>query len=399
MDDLIDSFARTTEGIVNLEEFRKKLRGGRRLKIKFGADLTAPFLHLGHAVNLWMMREMQERGHKVQFLIGDFTTRIGDPTGRAEGRRLVAEEEMERNAAEFLRQVSKVLITDDPDVFEARRNSEWFGKMDAAGLLGILAEATHAKLVSRDMFQKRIAEGKEIRMHEMVYPLLQGFDSAMLESDLTIVGSDQLFNEMMGRHFQERAGQEPQVVITTKITPGLDGVQKQSKSLNNFIAIGDGPRDKFGKAMSLPDRLVPEWLEVYTKAPMDRIAAARDSLAAGGNPRDDKLFLARSLVERWHGAAAASAEEAWFRETFSRGAFPADAPSIAFPEGKAGALDIVARMLPGRSRSECRRLILEGGFELDGRRVERPEEEISLAPGKALRARAGRRGFAILEGE
>jgi tyrosyl-tRNA synthetase len=263
----LSNLARTTDEIYSLDELRARLALNRPLRIKYGVDVTAPDLHLGHAVNVWMMRRFQEHGHKVVFLIGDFTTRIGDPTGRSLTRRLVAPEEIERNLDRFLAQVGLVLLT-DPSVFEVRRNSEWFGTMELGDFLAIASLVTHSQLIKRDMFQKRIQDQAEIYIHEMLYPLLQGYDSYMLDSDLTIVGSDQLFNELMGRIMQEKHRRPPQVVLTTRITPGTDGREKQSKSLGNYIALADPPREKFGKLMSIPDSLIVPYLEVYSDVPM-----------------------------------------------------------------------------------------------------------------------------------
>ena len=211
---VLDAFARTTDEIVTLDELRGVLRSGRQIRIKYGVDVTAPMMHIGHAVNLWMMRELQEIGHKVVFLIGDFTTRIGDPTGRDKLRPVITEEEIARNAEAFIEQVGKVLLTDE-DVVEVRRNSEWFGDLPTSKFLSLMEMVTHERLLSRDMFRKRIEEGAGLYMHELTYPIIQGYDSVELESDLTIVGSDQLFNEMMGRFYQERFSQKPQVIITT----------------------------------------------------------------------------------------------------------------------------------------------------------------------------------------
>lgn len=245
-----------------------------------------------------MMREMQERGHLVQFLIGDFTTRLGDPTGRMGARVPPSREAIERDAESFIRQVGRVLITDDTERFEVRRNSEWWEPFALGDFLGLAGGVTAGRLLSRDMFRARMDSGGEIRMDEMLYPILQGWDSVVLESDLTIVGSDQLFNESMGRLFQERAGRWPQIIITTRITPGLDGVHKQSKTLGNFVAIDDDARTMFGKVMSLPDALIRDWLEVYTTMPIDEI----DSLCGrGSDPRSAKLALARAIVGRWPG--------------------------------------------------------------------------------------------------
>jgi tyrosyl-tRNA synthetase len=254
---------RTAVEVHTADALRAKLTGQRPLRIKYGVDVTAPFLHIGHAVNLWAMRELQDAGHKVLLLIGDFTTSIGDPTGRADARPVIAADQIERDAEGFIQQAGQVLRT-DPEVFEVRRNSEWWAAMPVSRFMALLAEVTHARLIQREMFQRRIAAGGEIYLHELLYPVLQGYDSCELDSDLTIVGSDQLFNELMGRLLAERLGLTPQVVITTAITPGIDGRAKQSKSLGNYIAITDPPRQKFGKAMRLPDRLVADYLRVYT---------------------------------------------------------------------------------------------------------------------------------------
>jgi tyrosyl-tRNA synthetase len=388
-DGLIELFARTTEGILSLEEFRALLGSGKKLRVKFGADVTASFLHLGHAVNLWMMREMQERGHLVQFLIGDFTTRVGDPTGRSGARVPPSREAVERDAESFVRQVGRVLITDDSEVFEVRRNSEWWGSMPIGDFLGLVGGVTAGRLLSRDMFRVRMESGGEVRADEMLYPILQGWDSVMLESDLTIVGSDQLFNESMGRMFQERAGQRPQVVITTRITPGLDGVRKQSKTLGNFIAIDDGARAMFGKAMSLPDALIRDWLEVYTAMPKAEI----DAICAAEDPRAAKIALAGAIVGRWHGAEAAEAEADWFAATFSRGEFPDDAPVALVPPGDYRALDLLALAMPGSSRSDLRRLVASGAVSVDGEELARVDQAIGAREGEELRIRVGKRRF------
>ena len=389
---------------MSLAEFRALLDSGRRLRIKFGADVTAGFLHLGHAVNLWMMREMQERGHLVQFLIGDFTTRVGDPTGRSGGRVPPSREAVERDAAAFVRQVGRVLITDDPELFEVRRNSEWWDRISFGGFLSFAGGLTTARLMGRDMFRARAEAGAEVRLDEMLYPVMQGWDSVELESDLTIVGSDQLFNESMGRLFQERRGMRPQVVITTRITMGLGGKAKQSKSLGNFIAIDEGPRGMFGKAMSLGDEQVRDWLEVYTLVPQARIEelcgpAGRSGFPCGRDPRAAKLELAKALVARWHGEEAALAEADWFESTFSRRGFPDDAPVALVEPGDIRVLDLAARLAPSSSRAELRRLIAQGGFSLGGGRIDDPGALLELEPGREYEARLGRRGFFRLRPE
>jgi tyrosyl-tRNA synthetase len=355
----LGDLARTTEAVFSLDELKKKLASGKPMRIKYGVDVTAPFLHIGHAVNLWMMRYLQERGHKVVFLIGDFTTRIGDPTGRSQARVVPTRDEIAANAEEFIRQVGQVLLT-DAEVFEVRRNSEWFDAMGVDEFLSLVSMVTHSKLVQRDMFQRRIESGSEIYMHEMLYPLLQGYDSRMLESDLTIVGTDQLFNELMGRTYQEKFGQDPQVVMTTKITPGTDGVAKQSKTLGNYIALADSPRDKFGKIMSIPDDLIRSYYEVYTDAPLGELDLS--------DPYKAKKLLASRLVERYHDADVAGEERDWWDHTFAKRQTPTDMPELEVA-GKRSLLELIEGAT-GRSRSEIRRLAKQNAIKLDEETVD-----------------------------
>ncbi len=325
---VIERLRRTTDSIVGEADLIERLASGRPLRVKYGVDCTAPDLHLGHAVNLWMMRQLQDLGHKVVFLLGDLTTRIGDPTGRSETRPTLTPAEIDANAASFLEQVSLVLRT-EPELFEVRRNSEWFDAMDVATLLGLFSQVTQAQLMARDMFRDRVAAGREIALHELIYPVLQGYDSFAMNSDLTIVGSDQLFNEQLGRHFQQRLGSPPQALIITTITPGIDGGPKQSKSLNNYIALTDTPKDKFGKLMSLPDPLVQTYAHVYTELPREVVASLGEAAAHGGPAaRDAKLKLASAVVTRYHGANVAKAERAAFTEQFSRRNIPGDLPEV-----------------------------------------------------------------------
>jgi tyrosyl-tRNA synthetase len=363
---VLQDFKRTSQDYFSFEDFKTKLLSGKQMRIKYGVDVTAGFLHLGHAVNLWMMRKLQELGHKVVFLIGDFTTRIGDPTGKSDTRPIIPLEEIEKNALEFIKQVSNVLITDNPDVFEIRRNSEWFDKMGINEFLGLLSMVTHARLISRDMFQKRLEEEKDIYMHEMIYPILQGYDSKMLDSDLTIVGSDQLFNEMMGKFYQEKFGQPTQTVITTKITMGLDGKNKQSKSLNNYIALNEASKNMYGKAMSMPDNQVLQWLEVYTDMNVSDIEVLKQKLENGLNPRESKMILAKLLVERYYGTETANSEEDWFVNTFSNRDFPEDAREITIEAGNISLIDFIKKIDDKKSNRECRKLLSNGSLRING---------------------------------
>lgn len=382
---LLADLARTTDQVFSAAELGELLSSGRPLRIKYGVDCTAPFLHLGHAVNLWMMRRLQEEGHKVVFLLGDVTTAVGDPTGRSSTRPVLTAAEIDANARAFVEQVGIVLAT-EPAVFEIRRNSEWYSTMDTVGLLGLLAQVTHAQLMARDMFRRRVADGTDIAMHELCYPVLQGYDSLALDADLTIVGSDQLFNEMLGRHYQQRAGRRPQVVITTKITPGIDGKAKQSKSLGNFIALTDSARDKFGKAMSLPDHLVAEYMLVYTTLPEEQIAAVAH--ASGVAARDAKLTLAHALVRRYDGDEAADAERDWFLATFADRSVPPDVPALGVP-ASVTVVDLVRRARPDLGGNQARRLIREGGVRLDGAVLDDPDAQVAVEDEAVLRV--GRR--------
>jgi tyrosyl-tRNA synthetase len=389
---------RTAADVITADELRAKLASGRPLRIKYGVDVTAPFLHIGHAVNLWAMRELQQAGHKVVLLIGDFTTRIGDPTGKSATRPVIPAEQIERDAGEFVAQASRVLLT-DPAVLEVRRNSEWWAPMRLESFLGLLSEVTHARLIQRDMFAARIADGGQIRMHELLYPILQGYDSCALDSDLTIVGTDQLFNELMGRLFAERLGGTPQVVVTTEVTPGIDGRAKQSKSLGNYIALSDSPRDMFGKAMKLPDNLVTIYLRHYTMVPLAEIDRLDALLAAGElNPMEAKQLLGWSLVERYYSAADADREQEWFATVFSRRSVPADVPTVFVADPNATLLELLRHCLPALSSSELRRLIADGSVRLDGqRKLTDPEQRHPVSSGEVIRV-GKRRWFRVVFG-
>lgn len=389
--------ARTTETIIGRDDLLARLREDRPLRIKFGVDLTAPDLHLGHAVNLWMMRALQEQGHRVIFLLGDTTSRIGDPTGRSTSRPVLTEQQIQENAASFLAQVTRVLLA-DPDVLEIRRNSEWFDGMGVAGFIGELSLVTHARLLSRDMFRARRRAGTEIAMHELIYPVLQGYDSVALASDLTIVGSDQLFNESMGRELQIKHGQRPQTVITSTVTPGLDGGPKQSKSLGNYVPLAASAEEKFGRLMTLHDDLIGTWARVYTEISADEVEQLRRAAIQGGSPaRDAKLTLAEAVVARHDGVPAARHARHEFLRVFSSGQEPEDMTELPLPSGGVRSLlDLVVAARPDLSRSEARRLIREGGVRLDGVRPDSAEANIEVKAGSVLRA-GRRRWFRFVE--
>lgn len=382
---VLDHFSRTTEQVVGREAFVERLDSGRPLRIKYGVDCTASDLHLGHAVNLWMMRYLQDRGHRVIFLLGDLTTRIGDPTDRPETRPVLATAEIEANASAYLDQVSTVLRTDD-ELFEVRRNSEWLEPLGVGGLLDLLAMVTHRRLIARDMFAERIESGTDIAGHELIYPVLQGYDSVAMDSDLTIVGTDQLYNEMMGRHLQQRFGRPPQTVITTKITPGLDGGPKQSKSLGNYVGLTDSAEDKFGKMMRLLDRLIETYALIYTDLDSDHVRELGRRAAAGGRQaRDAKLDLAEAIVTRYHGAESAARERERFVSVFSAGELPEDLPTLVLDHDRITVLELLRQARPDASRAELLRLITQGGASLNGTKLTTPEATHHITPGDILK--------------
>lgn len=376
---------RTTEQFFSKQEFLDLLSSGKKLSIKFGVDVTSPSIHTGNAVNLWMMRSLQDLGHKVIFLIGDFTTLIGDPTGRDKKRPALSEEEIAHNAEAFIEQAKMVLRFDDPDLLEIRRNSEWLNKLSMKDFIRLLSMVTHARLISRDMFQKRIEEGADIYMHEIIYPIMQGYDSVELKSDLTIIGSDQLFNEMLGRFYQEKFGQKPQVIITSVITPGLDGGPKQSKSLGNYIGLAHSPRDKFGRVMRLIDQLIEQYFVVYTDLPMEEISAMKDLLT--NDPFTAKQKLAHAIVSRYHGKDVADAELEWWKQAFSEKKAPEDIPVIKSPSASMKAFDLVQLCVRDESisNSEIRRLFPQNAIELDGDKITDPHAMLSLKNGAVIK--------------
>ncbi|WP_245823001.1 tyrosine--tRNA ligase [Brachybacterium avium] len=317
-------------------------------------------------------------------------------TGRSVARPVLTEQQLRENADSFLTQVTRVLRS-EPELLEIRRNSEWFDEIGVAGLLSELSLVTHAHLVSRDMFRARISDGTEIAMHELIYPVLQGFDSVALESDLTIVGSDQLFNEAMARELQVKHGQAPQTIITSTVTPGLDGGPKQSKSMNNYVGLCAAPDEKFGRLMTLQDELVGLWARVYSDLPLAVTEELGGRALAGGiAARDAKLDLAEAIVRRHDGASAARRSREEFLRIFSLKEQPQEMAPLALGGKAMTALEMVTTARPELSRSQARRLLAGGGVELDGRRLTHPEEVLTPVETQVLRA--GRRRWFRLEG-
>ncbi|HXL96979.1 MAG TPA: tyrosine--tRNA ligase [Steroidobacteraceae bacterium] len=360
--------ARGAQDLLLPAELESKLRSGRRLKIKAGFDPTAPDLHLGHTVLINKMRQFQQFGHDVVFLIGDFTGMIGDPTGRNATRPRLTPEEIQANARTYEQQIFRIL---DPALTRIDFNSRWFGPMSAAGLIEIAARHTVARMLERDDFSKRFKNNQPIAMHEFLYPLVQGYDSVAMQADVELGGSDQKFNLLVGRQLQQHYGQEPQVVLTMPLLEGLDGVNKMSKSLGNFIAINDAANDMFGKLMSISDPLMWRYFELLSLRPLGEIAALKRAVEEGRNPRDVKFELAVEIVTRFHDLAAAQAAHAHFMARFAEKALPTDLPLtlIAAPEGHLGLSAALTAAGLAASGSEARRKIAEGAVRIDGEKV------------------------------
>ena len=359
---------RGTQEVLTERELITKLKRGKPLHIKAGFDPTAPDLHLGHTVLLNKMRQFQQLGHDVTFLIGDFTGRIGDPTGRNVTRPPLTTEDIEANARTYKEQVFKIL---DPDRTRIDFNSRWFGAMGAAKLIEIAARHTVARMLERDDFAKRYKSGQSIALHEFLYPLVQGYDSVAMQADVELGGTDQKFNLLVGRQLQEAYGQEPQVVMTMPLLEGLDGVNKMSKSLGNYIGITESAGAIFGKIMSISDALMWRYFELLSLRPLAEIAGLRTAIAEGRNPRDVKFELAREIVARFHGGVAAEQAQAEFTARFAQKALPTDLASTTVLVGAEGIR--IANLLKegglAASTSEANRKIDEGAVKVDGARI------------------------------
>jgi tyrosyl-tRNA synthetase len=387
----LDLLSRGTDEILTVEALRAKLGQGRPLRVKAGFDPTAPDLHLGHVVLLNKLRQFQDLGHRVLFLIGDFTGMIGDPTGKNVTRRPLNREEVAENAKTYEEQVFRVL---DPDATDVVFNSSWVSELGAEGLVRLAAQHTVARMLERDDFAKRYRAHQPIAIHEFLYPLIQGYDSVALKADIEIGGTDQKFNLLVGRQLQEAAGQEPQVVMTLPILEGLDGAQKMSKSLGNYVAINDPPDEMFGKLMSISDALMWRYFELLSSRSSGDIADMRAAVEAGTNPRDIKFELAREMVQRFHGPQAGERAQQAFVRRFQQGHLPEDMPEIGV------ALDGDSVTLPRllrsaglvASTSEAIRLIGQGAVRIDGERVH--DHKLSFATGAELICQVGKRRFA-----
>ena len=387
----LDLFRRGAHEVILEDDLRRKLAKGKPLRVKAGFDPTAPDLHLGHTVVLNKMRQFQELGHHVMFLIGDFTGMIGDPSGRNVTRPPLTPEQIAENAETYKSQVFKVLR---PEKTEILFNSTWSSQLGAAGMIRLAGKYTVARMLERDDFARRFAEQRPISIHEFLYPLMQGYDSVAMRADVELGGTDQKFNLLVGRELQKDYGQEPQVIITMPLLEGLDGVNKMSKSLGNYVGINDAPGEMFGKLMSISDELMWRYIELLSFEPMSAVVQWKREVEAGANPRDVKVRFAQEIVERFHDRAAAEAALEEFNARFREGAIPADlAEQVIQVDGEAAALVQVLKssgVCP--STSEAHRMIEQGGVRVNGEKV--TDKALKLGAGASYILQVGKRKFA-----
>ena len=393
MSDIKEQIAELTRGtdeVLPENGLEAKLKEGRPLVVKAGFDPTAPDLHIGHTVLINKMRQFQQLGHDVVFLIGDFTGMIGDPSGKNATRAPLSPEEIKANAETYEKQIFKIL---DKDKTRVEFNSSWMGDMDAAGLIRLAARHTVARMLERDDFNKRYTGGLPISIHEFLYPLVQGYDSVALHADVELGGTDQKFNLLVGRQLQQDYGQAPQIVMTTPLLEGLDGVQKMSKSLNNYIGITEPPGEMFGKIMSISDELMWRYFEVLSFRSLDDIAALRKSVDDGMNPRDAKFELGVEIVARFNDIAAAEGAKKEFISRFQQGAMPDEIPELTLQsqDGQLGIAHLLKSAGLVSSTSEAFRMIKQGAVKIDGQRID--DRSLQIEAGSVGVYQVGKRKF------
>ena len=381
---------RGTEEIIKLEELEERLKLGRPLRVKVGFDPTAPDLHLGHTVVINKMRQFQDLGHTIFFVIGDFTGLIGDPSGKDITRKALTPEQVKENAETYAKQVYKIL---DHEKTQIRFNSEWLNELGSAGMVHLAAKYTVARMLERDDFEARYKNKQPIAIHEFLYPLAQGYDSIALKCDVELGGTDQKFNLHVGRHLQQHYGQPPQVIITLPLLEGLDGVQKMSKSLNNYVGITEPPEEMFGKLMSISDELMWRYFDLLSFRSDQDLAALKSEVAGGRNPRDIKFLLGEEIIERFHDAGAAVAARKSFIARFQQGQMPEDIPEKTLESGGDGIGIAAALTQCGlvSSNSEAFRMIRQGGVRIDGEKVS--ERSLKLEGGFTGILQVGKRKF------
>ena len=388
--------------LISEDELRRKLALGRPLRVKLGIDPTAADIHLGFAVVLRKLRQFQEHGHTAVLILGDYTAQIGDPSGRSVTRPRLTKAEVDEHAATYVDQLHQILL---PEPLEIRRNSEWLAQMDIEDVLRLTSRTTVARMLERDDFANRYADGTPISVMEFLYPLLQGWDSVMVEADIEIGGSDQLWNFLMARQLQAQEGQDAQVVLTMPLLVGLDGVKKMSKSLGNYVGIAEPPGEQFGKLMSLPDELMGQYFDLATAWSLERSAAVRADLASGAlRPVEAKRLLARAVVDLYHGDGAGATAEAEFDRVFKTHAAPSDIPEVAvaadeFRDGHVRLARVLALAFPSAvpSNKEGARKIVQGGVRLDDVVVDDPDLELAVADLDGTLLQLGRRNWARLK--
>ena len=394
MTDALSTIKRGTDEILTESDLKQKLESGKQLTVKAGFDPTAPDLHLGHTVLINKLRHFQDLGHKVIFLIGDFTGQIGDPSGKNKTRPTLTKEEVAENAKSYKDQVFKIL---KKDLTEVRFNSEWCEDLGAEGLIDLASRYNVARMLERDDFNKRYTSNQSIAVHEFLYPLVQGYDSVALEADVECGGTDQKFNLLVGRELQRSFDQEPQVVLTVPILEGLDGVNKMSKSLNNFVGVDEEPNEMFGKIMSISDTLMWRWFELLSFLPEDEIKELQASVEAGMNPRDAKFKLAIEIVDRFHGDGEGEKCKDAFLKRFQKGAIPENIEEVSYSieDESMPLVNLLKETGMVASTSEASRLIKQGGIKIDSKKVEDPKMLI-LAGTKQV-YQVGKRKFLKIE--
>lgn len=396
----IEALSRGTAEIISTEDLKNSLlraqKEGRPLRVKLGTDPSAPDIHLGHTVVYRKLKQFQDLGHEVYFLIGDFTGRIGDPTGKSATRKSLTREEVEANARTYAEQIYKIM---DPDKTKIAFNSQWLAPLTFEDVIRLASKYTVARMLERDDFANRFGSNKPISIHEFFYPLMQGYDSVALHADVELGGTDQKFNLLVGRELQREYGQEPQVALMMPLLVGTDGVQKMSKSLGNYIGINESPGDMYGKTMSIPDELMRNYYELVTDVPMEEITTIFAGLASGKlHPRDVKRRLAREIVALYHGASAARLAEEEFDRVFRQGDIPEDMPYIevngAELDAPTGVWVVKLLSLAGlvSSNGEARRMIKQGAVKVDGVKIEADQETIDISVERVLQV--GKRKFA-----
>ncbi len=391
VNEAMELIARGADEILVKEELKKKLESGKTLNIKAGFDPTAPDLHLGHTVLINKLRQFQLLGHQVIFLIGDFTGMIGDPSGKSATRPPLTREQVKENAESYQEQVFKIL---DPELTRVEFNSSWMDKMNAADVVRLASNYTVARMLERDDFNKRYKSNQSIAVHEFLYPLVQGYDSVALDADVELGGTDQKFNLLVGRQLQEANGKAPQVVLTMPILEGLDGVQKMSKSLNNYIGIDESPNEMFGKIMSVSDELMWRYFELLSFRPLNEIDSFKKEIEQGANPRDIKFKLAEEIITRFHDAKAAEAALQDFINRFSNNAIPDDMPEIEINVGVTGMplANVLKEAGLVASTSDGHRMVKQGAVKIDGEKVE--DSRQTLNAGFSGVMQVGKRKFA-----